>query len=256
METEWDLGSGLNDRAVIVTGAASGIGRATAQAMAATGAHVAAVDIDEAGVRATVSDLGAGNHVAIGFDLRNISAIPNLVHQIRARFRDVWALAHVAAALKRQPLEMVAEADWDLQMDVNLKASFFLNRAVGSAMVEAGNGGRIINFTSGAWLLGPMSGSDVYVASKGGVVSMTKGFARAFGRHGVLVNTIAPGQIDTPMQRRDNPPEAITAGIEACPLQRMGTPEEVASVVVFLASRHASFVNGATINVSGGSLMY
>jgi NAD(P)-dependent dehydrogenase (short-subunit alcohol dehydrogenase family) len=85
---------------------------------------------------------------------------------------------------------------------------------------------------------------------------MSKGFARAFGPHGVLVNTIAPGQVDTPMQHTDTPPEVVTAGREHCPLGRIGRPEEVAAVVVFLASNHASFINGATINVSGGSLMY
>ena len=150
----------------------------------------------------------------------------------------------------------VTEADWDLQLDVNLKATFFLDRAVGETLIAGGGGGRIINFTSGSFLIGPMSGSDAYVAAKGGVVSMTRGFARSYGPHGILVNAISPGQIDTPMQLIDNPPEVVEAGITACPLGRMGRPEEVAAVVLFLASTHASFVNGATINVSGGSIMY
>lgn len=182
--------------------------------------------------------------------------MPSLVSDISSELGGIWALAHVAAVLRRQPLNDVTETDWDLQLDVNLKASFFLNRAVGNAMIARGEGGRIINFTSGAWLVGPLSGSDAYVASKGGVVSMTRGFARSYGPHGILVNAVSPGQIDTPMQHVDNPPEVVQSAIEACPLRRMGQPEELAAVVVFLASQHASFINGATINVSGGSIMY
>lgn len=253
----WNLGSGLEGRGVLVTGAASGIGRATARAMASAGAQVAAVDRDEAGLADTVAGLvGSTGHRAVPFDLAETAAIPDMVADIAAGFGDLWALAHVAAVLRRQPLDEVTEADWDLQIDVNLKASFFLNRAAGNAMVANGGGGRIINFTSGAWLTGPMSGSDAYVASKGGVVSMTRGFARHFGPHGVLVNTVSPGQIDTPMQHVDNPAEVVAAATAACPLRRIGQPEELAAVVVFLASQHASFVNGATINVSGGSIMY
>ena len=253
----WSLGAGLEGRGVIVTGAASGVGRATARALAAAGARVAAVDRNESGVNSTVSELSEPDrHVAFGFDLRRIDEIPDLVAEAAQALGDLWAVAHVAAVLRRQPLHEVTEADWDLQLDVNLKATFFLDRAVGETLIAGGGGGRIINFTSGSFLIGPMSGSDAYVAAKGGVVSMTRGFARSYGPHGILVNAISPGQIDTPMQLIDNPLEVVEAGIAACPLGRMGRPEEVAAVVLFLASTHASFVNGATINVSGGSIMY
>lgn len=256
-QDSWDLGAGLSGRGVIVTGAASGVGRATARAFAAAGARVALVDRDEAGLDATLDGIaGPERHRPFVFDLRNTGDISGLVADAARHLGNLWALAHIAAVLKRQPLEDVTEADWDLQLDVNLKAAFFLDRAVGEALIAAGDGGRIINFTSGSFLIGPMSGSDAYVAAKGGIVSMTRGFARSYGPHGILVNAVSPGQIDTPMQHVDNPPEVVAAGIRACPLGRMGRPDEVAAVVVFLASRHASFVNGATINVSGGSIMY
>ena len=256
MIPDWSLGAGLAGRAVLVTGAAGGIGKATALTMAALGARVAALDVQE-GVREVVSGLeGPGPHVPLVFDLADISAIPAMVTRVEEQLSPLWALAHVAAHLRRQALEEVTEQDWDVQIDVNLKSSFFLNKAVGEAMIATGRGGRIINFTSGAWLTGPAHGSHVYVTSKGGVVSMTRGFARSYGPHNILVNCISPGQIDTPMQHAGNLPETVAAGIAKCPLGRMGRPEELARVVAFLASEHASFVNGATINVSGGLLMY
>jgi NAD(P)-dependent dehydrogenase (short-subunit alcohol dehydrogenase family) len=251
------LGAGLEDRGVIVTGGASGIGRATAVAFAAAGARVAVVDRNAEGIEATLAAIGEGDrHLAVPLDLADIASLAPMVANVRETFGDLWALAHVASVLRRQRLDEVTEADWDLQHDVNLKASFFLNRAVGSALIAAGKGGRIVNFTSAAFLTGALSGSDAYVASKGGVVTMTRSFAKAYGPHGILVNCVSPGQIDTPMQHVDNPPEVVEAAQQACPLRRMGQPEELAAVVVFLASTNASFVHGATINVSGGSSLY
>lgn len=251
------LGEGLVDRGIIVTGGASGIGRATVEAMAAAGARVAIVDRNAAGIAETLSGLTEpGRHRAVTFDLGDIAGIGEMVADVRHHFGDLWALIHVASVLRRQPLDSVTEEDWDLQHDVNLKASFFLNRAVGQQLIADGKGGRIVNFTSAAFLTGALSGSDAYVASKGGVVTMTRSFARTYGPHGILVNCISPGQIDTPMQHVDNPPEVVAASIQACPLRRIGQPSELASVAVFLASSNASFVHGATINVSGGSVLY
>lgn len=256
-DSSWSLGAGLEGRGVIVTGAASGIGRASARMMASAGARVAAVDIDRAGLGETMETLeGRDDHLAVRFDLAETASIPDLVSGIVDRFGDLWALANVAAVLRRRDLHDVTEEDWDAQMDVNLKASFFLNREAGNAMVAGGGGGRIINFASMAWLVGPLVGSDAYVISKAGIVSMTRGFARAFGPHGILVNTVSPGQVDTPMQHQENTPEVMERAMAMCPLGRMGRPEELAAVVLFLASRHAGFVNGATINVSGGLIMY
>ena len=250
------LGAGLEGRGVIVTGAASGIGRAVTISMAAAGARVAAIDRDEPGLRSTLSELPGDGHLPVVFDLSDTSAIPQLVASVVEQLGDLWALANVAAVLRRRSLDEVDDEDWDLQMDVNVKASFLMSREAGNAMVAAGGGGRIINFASMAWLTGPFLGSDAYVIGKAGIVTLTRGLARSFGPHGILVNTISPGQIDTPMQHLDNPPEMSGRTAAQCPLGRMGRPEEVAAVAVFLASRHASFVNGATINVSGGLVMY
>ena len=251
------LGAGLENRGVLVTGGASGIGRATVEAMAAAGARVAVLDRNTEGVDATIASLDQpGRHLAVPYDLSNISGIPAMVEHVRDSLGDLWALAHVASVLRRQTLDSVTEDDWDLQHTVNLKSSFFLNRAFGKALIAAGGGGRIINFTSAAFLTGALSGSDAYVASKGGVVTMSRSFARAYGPHGILVNCVSPGQIDTPMQHVDNPVEVVESAMLSCPLRRMGQPAELAAVVVFLASLNASFVHGATINVSGGASLY
>jgi NAD(P)-dependent dehydrogenase (short-subunit alcohol dehydrogenase family) len=251
------LGAGLEGRGVLVTGGASGIGRATVEAMADAGARVAVLDRNAEGVAATIAGLGEPDrHMAVPYDLSDVAGLPAMVARVRDELGDLWALAHVASFLRRQPLDEVTEDDWDRQHDVNLKASFFLNRAVGQSLIAAGGGGRIVNFTSAAFLTGALSGSDAYVASKGGVVTMTRSFARAYGQHGILVNCVSPGQIDTPMQHTDNPPEIVQAAMQACPLRRMGQPSELAAVVVFLVSTNSSFVHGATINVSGGSSLY
>jgi NAD(P)-dependent dehydrogenase (short-subunit alcohol dehydrogenase family) len=251
------LGAGLNDRGVLVTGGASGIGRATVVAMADAGARVAVLDRNADGVAETIASLpDPARHLAVPYDLSDIGGLPAMVRRVTDELGDLWALAHVASFLRRQPLDEVTEDDWDRQHDINLKASFFLNRTVGQTLIARGGGGRIVNFTSAAFLTGALSGSDAYVASKGGVVTMTRSFAKQYGPHGILVNCVSPGQIDTPMQHVDNPPEIVQAAMQACPLRRMGQPAELAAVVVFLASTNASFVHGATINVSGGSSLY
>lgn len=249
------LGEGLRGHGVVVTGAASGIGREVARIMADVGAVVCAVDIDRDGLTRTVDGLG-DDHFAIPFDLRNSDDIEGMLTDAVTRLGSFRALVHAAAYLRREPVASVTSASWDAHVDVNLKATFFLNRTAGQLMAAAGRGGRIVNFTTAAWLSGPLFGSDVYVSTKTGVLSLTRGFARQLGGAGVTVNVIAPGQIDTPMQHRDNDPDVIARSQAACPLGRLGGPAEVAKVAVFLASDNASFVSGATITVSGAGSLY
>jgi len=142
--TRPELGAGLEGRTVLVTGAASGVGRATALAFAETGARVVAVDVNETGLQETVEQLGETDHLGITFDLTDTPGIPNLLARIESESGDLWALAHVAATLRRQPLDEVTETDWDSQHDVNLKATFFLSRAAGlrAALLDE-NGSRV-----------------------------------------------------------------------------------------------------------------
>jgi NAD(P)-dependent dehydrogenase (short-subunit alcohol dehydrogenase family) len=253
----WSVGAGLEGRGVIVTGAAGGIGRAVAEAFAATGARVMAVDLAQVAVDEVVAGLEGAGHVAVAADLRDLSAHEALVERARRDLGDLYVLANLAAVLRRRSsVDEVTEEDWDLQHDVNLKAAFFLSRAAADAMVEAGMGGRIILFTSQGWWTGGFGGSIVYASTKGGLTSMCRGLARTYGPHGITVNAVSPGQVETPMLMTDLDPAISESMRAATPLGYVAQPEELAGPVVFLASDHARYITGATINVSGGFLMY
>ena len=254
----WQLGAGLADRAVLVTGGAGAIGREVAAAFAAARARVAVTDLDQAAVEAVVAGLEEpARHVGLAVDLRDPVDAEALVARVRESLGRLDVLAHVAAVLRRQPdLDAVTLDDWQAQDDVNLRAAFFLNRAAARAMREQGTGGRIVNFASQGWWTGGFGGSVVYAATKGGIVSMSRGLARTYGPDGILVNCVAPGAVDTPMLREGMSDEALEAFRAQIPLGRFAAPREVAGAVVFLASDHASYITGAVLNVSGGQLMY
>jgi NAD(P)-dependent dehydrogenase (short-subunit alcohol dehydrogenase family) len=246
---------GLTGEVVIATGAARGIGRATVELLAAAGAHVLAVDLAEE-VRDVVAGLPGEGHRALVRDLADHDVHAEIVGAASA-MGPLRGIAHMAGVLRRRPsVAEVSEDDWDFQHDVNLKAAFFLCRAVGSALQEAGRGGRIVAFSSQGWWSGGFGGSVAYAASKGGVVSFVRGLARTYGADGITVNAVAPGAIDTPMMTGELSPEALKAQVDAVPLGRMGDPSEVAGPVLFLLSDQASYVSGATLNVSGAWLMY
>ncbi len=253
----WSIGAGLEDRGVVVTGAAGGIGRAVTQAFASAGARVCAVDLDPSQVDAVVAALpDPARHLAVGMDLLRLDEHERLLQRVRETFGRFDVLAHLAAILLRRPdLDAITEEDWDCQLDVNLKVTFFLNRAAARLFRAQGRGGRIINFTSQAWQTGGFGGSIVYAASKGGVVSLSRGLARTLAPDGITVNTVAPGAADTPMLY-GMPPESLAAFIQQIPLGRPASPEEIAGAVVFLASDHARYITGATLNLTGGQLMY
>ncbi len=253
----WNVGAGLDGKGVIVTGAAGGIGRTVAIAFATTGARVMAVDLDQSRVDEVVAGLEGTGHVAVAADLRHLATHDLLVARAEQELGGLYVLANLAAVLRRPAgIEDVTEDDWDFQHDVNLKAAFFMCRAAARSMISAGAGGRIITFASQAWWTGGFGGSVVYAASKGGVVSMTRGLARCLGPHRITVNCVSPGQAHTPMLMTDLKPEIYETMRAQTPLGYVAEPEEIAGPVVFLASDHARYITGSTINVSGGFLMY
>ena len=252
----WELG--LEDRGVVVTGGAGGIGREVAATFASAGARVAVIDLDEERAEEVVTGLeGSERHLAIGANLADLAAQEPVLRRAREEFGRFDVLAHLAAVLRRRAtIDDVTEDDWDAQLDVNLKATVFLNRCAARQFREQGRGGRIINFSSQGWWTGGFGGSVVYAASKGGIVSLSRGLARTLAPDGITVNVVSPGGVDTEMMRGGSSEQDLANFVGMVPLGRLAAAGELAGIVLFLASDHASYITGATINVSGGQLMY
>ncbi len=257
LDPTWSLGAGLEGKGVIVTGAAGGIGRAVAEGFAAVGARVMAVDLDRTAVDAVVAGLDGSGHLAVSADIGDLARHKELVDQARQQLGSAYVLVNLATVLRRRDdLAAVSEEDWDAQHHVNLKSAFFLSRAASEAMIAQDQGGRIITFSSQGWWTGGFSGSVVYAATKGGIVSMTRGLARTLGPRGITVNCISPGFVNTPLLTRGLAPGAYDALRPQIPVGHIAEPREIVGAVIFLASDHAAYITGATINVSGGFLMY
>ncbi len=248
---------GLEGRTVLVTGGAGAIGRAVCEGFAEAGCRVAVVDIDQNACDAVVQALGPA-HRGYGTDLREFASLPGLVAQIEGDLGLITVLVNIAGIILRTPdLFAVTEADWDAQHDVNLKALFFLTQAVGRRLVDTGTPGSVINYSSQGWMSGGFSGSVVYNATKGAVTTMTRGIARSWAPYDIRVNAVAPGLVETPMLVNAGiTPEDIAALTSGIPMKRLGQPDDHVGVTVFLASDMARYMTGATVNVSGGFLMY
>jgi NAD(P)-dependent dehydrogenase (short-subunit alcohol dehydrogenase family) len=245
---------GLEGRVAIVTGAASGIGKAAAEILAACGARVVACDVAAEGVRATVAGLAGTGHTVETVDIADLAACEALIARTAGREGRLDILLNVAAVLRRVDLDQVDQAEWDRLMNVNLRSQYFLCRAAGEVMKKR-RWGRIVNVSSGAGLVGGFVGATACAVTKAGIMTMTRSFAKELGPHGITVNTLSPGAIDTPMQRTGMTQETLEAARSRIPAGRMGLPAECARGAVFLASDMASYVNGHILAVDGGFLM-
>jgi len=244
-DSDLSIGRGLEGKRIIVTGASSGIGKATALLLERVGASE---------LEGEFSD--PSRHLILSVDLSGEQCDEEIMKPAISRFGGIDAVILAGATLKRKDLKDVTVEDWDHQIEVNLRSTFLIARAVAEHLKEEKRAGSILTFTSPSWSTGSFFGADAYSASKAGIVAFSRGLAKQLGAFGVRVNTISPGQIDTPMQHRDNSVQNVQAIIDACPLKRIGQPEEIASVAVFVTSDHGSFITGATLNVSGGIHIY
>jgi len=177
-----------------VTGAGGGIGAEVAQALAESGAHVTAVDLSAKNLQQALGHLDPSSVTLFAGDLREHESHAAIIAAAQ-NFAPLYGLVNCAAVLRRRTdVREVTEDDWDYQHDINLKAAFFLCRATAETMREAGTRGRIVTFASQGWWTGGFGGSVAYAATKGGVVSMTRGLARTYGPAGITINSVAPGR--------------------------------------------------------------
>jgi 3-oxoacyl-[acyl-carrier protein] reductase len=244
-----------NERVAIVTGAARGLGAAVATNLAKQGARVVLCDIERAMVEDVAEQIraGGGQALALDVDVSKPAETERLVAQTLAHFGRVDILVNNAAICPRISIDEMTEELYDKIMNVNLKSVFFLSRAAGNAM-KPNHWGRIVNVSSTGGRTGGIFNATVYSATKAGIMSMTKAFARHFAPQNILVNCVAPGTVDTRLMQ--NLSEAsLEASINGVPLRRLADPNEIANVIVFLASEEQSYMTGATVDVNGGAVM-
>lgn len=245
----------LQGQVAIVTGGAQGIGLAIAARLAADGSALVIADLNAEGAERAASSLSEAGPtaLAIGADITSDQGRARIVSAALERHGRIDVLVNNAGILPRVPLMEVTPEVWHRTMQVNLDAAFFCSQAVLPAMRAQGRG-RIINISSMSARTGGQASPPHYATSKTGLVGMTRALARVVGAWGVTVNAVAPGMIDTEMLA------ALTSEqrqwwLEQIPLARLGTPEDVAGAVAFLASDDASYITGATLDVNGGYFM-
>ena len=258
----------LTNKTAIVTGGAMGIGKGIALRLAEAGASVMIVDLvspNEAETTLNEIEAIGAKAAYLQVDLSVTSNLNTVIEKTLAAFGDIHILVNNAGIFKYMPVTDLSEELWDKTLNLNLKAVAFLSKLVVNAMIAKKHGGKIINISS-IDSLKPSGNLSQYDASKGGVRMLTRAFAKEVGKHGILVNDIAPGGVNTPGVQKmsgENVPkeqqEAMKAQMEQfvkmLPLQRMGEPVDIGNAALFLASDASNYMTGSTMIVDGGLLI-
>jgi 3-oxoacyl-[acyl-carrier protein] reductase len=241
----------LSGKTALITGSTRGIGRAIAETLAGAGARVAVVGRDVVRAEEVASRLGGG---AAGFscDVADIASVNALVENVEKAFGTIDILVNNAGLTRDNILFRLKDDDWDAVLDANLRGAFVAIRAVARGMMKR-RWGRIINIASVVGLTGN-KGQSNYAASKAGLIGLTKSVAKELASRNILINAVAPGFIETDMTAAMTS-EARTAMSSQIPLERLGTPADIAATVAFLASEHASYITGQVLVVDGGLVM-
>ena len=246
------MDTGLAGKTAIVTGAASGIGLSCAVALAREGAKVVLGDIDGESVARAATGID-GDCVGVRVDVTNPEDCQRLVVEATSRWQTLDVLVTCAGVFHATPFDQITPEEWDRIQAVNLRGTFLTAQAALRVMIPQ-RSGRIVTIASLAGQSGGIAAGAAYAASKAGVVALTKSIARFAGPHGVTANAVNPGVIDTPMVAAW-PPDVRQRTAAATSLGRLGRPEEVAAIVVVLASDAGTFIHGAHVDVNGGLLM-
>lgn len=245
----------LSGRLAVVIGAGSGIGRAVCRVFASEGATVIGADMNEKGMEETLAMIkDTGDHQSFQCDVSSSASVNNLLDKIKEKYSSAPQVAVNSAGITRDRTMMkLTEEDFDKVVNVNLKGTWLLNKAVGKAMLTNKVQGSIVNISSLVGKTGNI-GQTNYAASKAGVIGITKSMAKEMGKFNIRVNAVLPGFIETPMT--ETVPENLMQMTKLLiPLGRLGNPEEIANTCAFLASDKSSYITGATIEVTGGLFM-
>jgi 3-oxoacyl-[acyl-carrier protein] reductase len=242
----------LEDKVAVITGGANGLGKATALLFSEHGAKVVIVDINqEAGDQVVAEITGKGGSAS--FEQTNISKsveVSKMMEKVVTKYGGIDILINNAGILADAQLVKMTEEEWDRVIDINLKGIFLCGQAAARIMIEKENGGVIINTSSVVGIYGNFGQSN-YVASKAGVIGLTKTWARELGKYNIRVNAVAPGFIETDIIK-DMPEKIINFMKEKVYLKKMGEPEDVANAFLYLASGMGKYVNGTVLSVDGG----
>jgi len=258
----------LKEKVAGVTGAAMGMGKSIAETLAAEGATVAVTDIDGEIAKQVAQGIrkGGGEAEAWRLDVTDRAEIKKVVKEIAERFGKIDIWVNNAGVSTMKPFMELTERDWDYMQEVNGSGVFFCSQAVAGAMIQQGHGGKIVNIAS---MAGKRGGNALflahYVYTKFGVIGLTQAMAKELAPYAITVNAVCPGYVATPMQERElvwearlrkMTPEAVKQSyIDDTPLGRLEYPQDIAKMVLFLASADADFITGEAINVNGGAFM-
>jgi NAD(P)-dependent dehydrogenase (short-subunit alcohol dehydrogenase family) len=242
----------LSGKIAVVTGAGRGIGKAIAHGLTQAGARVAINDIDETSAQTVAQAL---NTCAYPADVADPESVQQMIQQIAADFGGLDIVVNNAGVEYKSPMLETPVAEWQRTLDVNLSAAFYTSQIAGRIMREAGSG-VIINIASIAGHNIPLPNRVSYVASKSGLIGLTKECAREFAAYGIRVNAVCPGVIETEMttESRSNPAQ-MQKWLADIPQGRLGTPDDVVGLVLYLCSDGARYLTGQAINIDGGKVM-